>query len=94
MVERPLDHEHLRSIGGVLNTDQRCRLPDLVAHGTDATQAATGRGTTLMRMDARESVAHAIEDHGPITFAEYMTLALYGPGGFFERPRSAPTAIS
>ena len=90
MVERPLDHEHLRSIGGVPNTDQRCRLPDLVAHGTDATQAATGRGTTLMRMDARESVAHAIEDHGPITFAEYMTLALYGPGGFFETPPDRP----
>ena len=43
-----------------------------------------------MRMDARESVAHAIEDHGPITFAEYMTLALYGPGGFFERPPIGP----
>ncbi len=90
MVERPLDHEHLRSIGGVPNTDQRCRLPDLVAHGADATQAATGRGTTLMRMDARESVAHAIKDHGPISFAEYMTLALYGPGGFFERPPIGP----
>ena len=43
-----------------------------------------------MRMDARESVAHAIKDHGPITFAEYMTLALYGPGGFFERPPIGP----
>ena len=37
-------------------------------------------------MDARESVANAIRDHGPITFAEYMELALSGPGGFFEDP--------
>ena len=41
-------------------------------------------------MDARESVAKAIRDHGPITFAEYMTLALSGPGGFFERPPIGP----
>jgi SAM-dependent MidA family methyltransferase len=28
----------------------------------------------------------AIADHGPISFAEFMEHALYGPGGFFERP--------
>jgi SAM-dependent MidA family methyltransferase len=39
---------------------------------------------------ARESIADAIRDHGPITFAEYMTLALSGPGGFFERPPIGP----
>jgi NADH dehydrogenase [ubiquinone] 1 alpha subcomplex assembly factor 7 len=39
---------------------------------------------------ARESVADAIRDHGPITFAEYMALALSGPGGFFERPPIGP----
>ena len=27
----------------------------------------------------------AIGDHGPISFAEYMELALYGPGGYYER---------
>jgi SAM-dependent MidA family methyltransferase len=41
-------------------------------------------------VDARESVASAIRDHGPITFAEYMELALSGPGGFFERPPVGP----
>jgi NADH dehydrogenase [ubiquinone] 1 alpha subcomplex assembly factor 7 len=41
-------------------------------------------------MDARESVANAIRDHGPITFAEYMELALSGPGGFFENPPIGP----
>ncbi len=37
-----------------------------------------------------ESVAtrirRAIEEGGPITFAEFMELALYGPGGFYEQP--------
>ncbi|MGH2640227.1 MAG: SAM-dependent methyltransferase, partial [Actinomycetota bacterium] len=41
-------------------------------------------------MEARESIANAIRDHGPITFSEYMTLALSGPGGFFEHPPIGP----
>jgi len=44
------------------------------------------RSRTLTFVDARDAVAGAIRDHGPITFAEYMKLALYGPGGFFEDP--------
>ena len=36
--------------------------------------------------DARDAVVAAIRDHGPISFAEYMELALYGPGGFYEDP--------
>ena len=32
----------------------------------------------------------AIEDHGPIGFDEYMEIALYGPGGFFEAPPIGP----
>ncbi|MGH2681214.1 MAG: SAM-dependent methyltransferase [Actinomycetota bacterium] len=41
-------------------------------------------------MDARQSIATAIRDHGPITFAEYMELALSGPGGFFAHPPIGP----
>jgi NADH dehydrogenase [ubiquinone] 1 alpha subcomplex assembly factor 7 len=41
-------------------------------------------------VDARDVVVGAIRDHGPITFAEYMELALYGPGGFFEGPPVGP----
>ena len=41
-------------------------------------------------MDARDAVAGAIRDHGPITFAEYMELALFGRGGFFEQPPIGP----
>ncbi|HEY7400903.1 MAG TPA: SAM-dependent methyltransferase [Actinomycetota bacterium] len=36
--------------------------------------------------DPREAIAAAIEDHGPIAFAEFMELALYGPGGFYATP--------
>lgn len=39
----------------------------------------------------RAAITEAIEDHGPITFAEYMDLALYGPGGFYERPPVGPS---
>ena len=38
----------------------------------------------------RDAIASAIRDHGPITFAEYMDLALYGSGGFFEDPPVGP----
>jgi SAM-dependent MidA family methyltransferase len=36
--------------------------------------------------DVRARIVEAIEDHGPIDFAEYMELALYAPGGFFDTP--------
>ena len=39
-----------------------------------------------MSEQAREAVRHAILDHGPISFAEFMEIALYGPGGFYEHP--------
>ena len=34
----------------------------------------------------RQALRAAIADHGPISFAEFMELALYGPGGFYEGP--------
>lgn len=39
-----------------------------------------------MSYEAAEAIHAAIWDHGPIAFAEFMELALYGPGGFYERP--------
>ena len=39
-----------------------------------------------MSEEVAERVRAAIADHGPIGFDEYMDLALYGPGGFFESP--------
>lgn len=33
-----------------------------------------------------DAIRAAIADHGPITFAEFMEHALYGPGGFYEQP--------
>lgn len=45
-------------------------------------------GDRLLRVseDVAARLRRAIEDHGPIAFAEFMELALYGPGGFYERP--------
>jgi SAM-dependent MidA family methyltransferase len=40
-------------------------------------------------VDAR--IRHAIEERGPISFSEFMDLALYGPGGFYDRPPVGPT---
>jgi NADH dehydrogenase [ubiquinone] 1 alpha subcomplex assembly factor 7 len=39
-----------------------------------------------MSYEAAEAIHAAIWDHGPIEFAEFMELALYGRGGFYERP--------
>jgi SAM-dependent MidA family methyltransferase len=36
--------------------------------------------------EVAERIRAAVADHGPITFAEFMEVALYGPGGFYERP--------
>jgi SAM-dependent MidA family methyltransferase len=35
-------------------------------------------------------IRRAIEERGPISFAEFMDLALYGPGGFYDRPPVGP----
>jgi SAM-dependent MidA family methyltransferase len=37
-----------------------------------------------VRVPAR--IRRAIEDRGPIPFSEFMELALYSPGGFYDRP--------
>ncbi|MGZ4110301.1 MAG: SAM-dependent methyltransferase, partial [Actinomycetota bacterium] len=36
--------------------------------------------------DPSAAVRAAIRDHGPISFAEFMELALYGPRGYYEQP--------
>jgi len=35
---------------------------------------------------AADAIRARIRDHGPIGFDAFMDLALYGPGGFYERP--------
>lgn len=39
-----------------------------------------------MGRDVERRIADRIRRQGPITFAEFMDEALYGPGGFYERP--------
>ena len=45
-------------------------------------------GGILLAMSEQvaEAIRGAIRDHGPITFAEFMERALYGPGGYYEDP--------
>jgi NADH dehydrogenase [ubiquinone] 1 alpha subcomplex assembly factor 7 len=43
-----------------------------------------------MSEQAAGMIRRAIRDHGPITFAEFMELSLYGPGGYYERPPVGP----
>jgi SAM-dependent MidA family methyltransferase len=44
-----------------------------------------------MSEEAAEAIRLAIRERGPMTFAEYMERALYGPGGYYERPPVGPT---
>ena len=39
-----------------------------------------------MSEEAAAAIRAAIRDHGPIAFSEFMELALYGDGGYYERP--------
>lgn len=39
-----------------------------------------------MTNDARASIVAEIRQDGPISFARYMELALYAPGGYYDRP--------
>lgn len=39
-----------------------------------------------MSQEVARRIRHAIRERGPITFAEFMQHALYGQGGFYERP--------
>jgi NADH dehydrogenase [ubiquinone] 1 alpha subcomplex assembly factor 7 len=43
-----------------------------------------------MSEEVAERIRRRIREHGPITFAEFMDEALYGPGGFYERPPVGP----
>lgn len=43
-----------------------------------------------MSSRVRAAIEAAIRERGPITFAEYMELALYGPGGYYHGLRVGP----
>ena len=36
--------------------------------------------------EPERSIRRAVANHGPISFAEFMELALYGPAGFYDEP--------
>ncbi len=39
---------------------------------------------------AERAIRRRIARHGPITFADYMDAALYGPGGYYTRADANP----
>ena len=41
---------------------------------------------TTIPTPAERAIRRRIARHGPITFAEFMAAALYGPGGYYTRP--------
>ena len=43
-------------------------------------------GSSDAEADLRARVVTAIDDRGPISFAEYMEIALYARGGFYDAP--------
>jgi NADH dehydrogenase [ubiquinone] 1 alpha subcomplex assembly factor 7 len=43
-----------------------------------------------MSREVTERIRRRIREEGPITFAEFMEEALYGPGGFYERTPVGP----
>ena len=53
-------------------------------------------GGILLAMSEQvaKAIRGAIRDRGPITFAEFMQHALYGPGGYYEDPPVGTTATS
>ncbi len=44
------------------------------------------RAVTEPNAPVEAAIRRAIAERGPISFAEFMDLALYGPGGFYDRP--------
>jgi SAM-dependent MidA family methyltransferase len=48
------------------------------------------RHTASVRTDAADTIRATIRHDGPITFATFMELALYGPGGYYDAPPVGP----
>src|SRR6476620_326530 len=53
---------------------------------TGAILAGRRHTASVQRPDATAAIRAWIREHGPIGFDVFMELALYGPGGFYERP--------
>src|SRR5581483_2271084 len=91
-----LDHEDLEPLLAVPPRDHRGRASKPSSHARDSPRDGTRPGPTVRSVRGRRRAAEvsdlvlqrivdAIRERGPISFAEFMELALYGPGGFYER---------
>ena len=86
MVERPLDHEHLRSIRA--RREHRSAMPP--AGSRRSRSPMLPRARTLKPVDARESVADAIRDHGPDHVRGVHGARALGPGRILRAPTDRP----
>jgi NADH dehydrogenase [ubiquinone] 1 alpha subcomplex assembly factor 7 len=61
---------------------------DAGGRAPDPPTTTLGRADTLVGLSAAVAarIRRAIEERGPISFGEFMDLALYGPGGFYDQP--------
>ena len=50
--------------------------------------ATTPTAADLPPTPAERAIRRRIARHGPVTFAEFMASALYGPGGYYARPNA------
>ena len=80
-----LDHQQLEPAGAVPPGHDGCRESQFVDHAR-ILPGVDGDILLAMSEQVAEAIRAAIGDHGPITFAEFMQLALYGPGGYYEDP--------
>jgi SAM-dependent MidA family methyltransferase len=61
---------------------------DAAGRAGESPATALAPADTLVGVSAAVAarIRHVIEERGPISFDEFMDLALYGPGGFYDRP--------
>ncbi len=102
MLAPPLEYQHLHAVLAPPRGDHRRRRPRLggavVSHPGDSARwtwlvaPVLPNSSRSCRYPGQVSAAvaarirRAIEERGPISFGEYMDLALYGPGGFYDQP--------
>jgi SAM-dependent MidA family methyltransferase len=94
----PPDHEHLGvARSGVAHADRGRGLTDRsLVHGVilpgrrRGHTSGMGGGTRDADASVPAAIRGEIEANGPITFARFMELALYGVGGYYETPPVGP----
>ena len=83
----PLHHEHLGAVVALADGHDRRSFADRLAHGRGFSQADYPAGRCIRSPTA---IAEVIGLEGPIRFDRFMEMALYAPGGYYDRPPVGP----